>query len=185
MVQNACVVIQQLNKDIPPETAQPLAILEHGSGAVGSLISRLERPHLHVCNGSDQAYRNTSGKAGNGNAPVAQRGQACRSQVGSCFAAEPDARRGYCRSMPRVSAFYGVAIYMYWNERDHPVAHFHAYHAGRRASVSADGEVLAGGLDPRALQFVREWAVLRHGEILANWERARRNEPLLGIDPLA
>ena len=36
-----------------------------------------------------------------------------------------------------------------------------------------------------ALQFVREWAVLRHDEILANWERARRNEPLLGIDPLA
>jgi hypothetical protein len=37
--------------------------------------------------------------------------------------------------MPRVSTFYGVVIYMYWNERDHPVAHFHAYHAGRLASV--------------------------------------------------
>jgi hypothetical protein len=86
--------------------------------------------------------------------------------------------------MPRISAFYGVVIYMYWNERDHPVAHFHAYHAGRRVSVSADGDVLAGGLEPRALQFVREWATLRHNEILANWERARRNEPLLGIDPL-
>ena len=57
--------------------------------------------------------------------------------------------------MPRVSAFYGVVIYMYWNERDHPVAHFHAYHSGRRASVSVDGKVLAGSLDPRALQFVR------------------------------
>jgi hypothetical protein len=68
---------------------------------------------------------------------------------------------------------------------DHPVAHFHAYHAGRRASVSADGDVLAGSLESRALQFVREWAVLRHDEILANWDRARRNEPLLGIDPLA
>jgi hypothetical protein len=45
--------------------------------------------------------------------------------------------------------------------------------------------VLAGSLEPGALQFVREWAVLRRGEILANWERARRNEPLLGIDPLA
>ena len=56
---------------------------------------------------------------------------------------------------------------------------------GRRASVSADGDVLAGSLESRALQFVREWAVLRHDEILANWERARRNEPLLGIDPLA
>ena len=62
---------------------------------------------------------------------------------------------------------------MYWNERDHPVAHFHAYHAGRRASVSADGDVLVGDLEPRALQFVREWAVLRHDDILANWERAR------------
>lgn len=75
-------------------------------------------------------------------------------------------------------------IYMYWNERDHPVAHFHAYHAGRRACVSADGKVLAGSLEPCALQFVREWAALRRGEILANWDRARRSEPLLTIDPL-
>ncbi len=78
-----------------------------------------------------------------------------------------------------------VVIYMYWNERDHPVAHFHAYHAGRRVSVSAAGEVLAGSLEPRALQFVRERAVLRQEEIMANWERARRNEPLLCIEPLA
>jgi hypothetical protein len=83
--------------------------------------------------------------------------------------------------MPRVSRFYGVVIYMYWNERDHPVA----YHSGRRASVSADGDVLAGSLESRALQFVRERAALGNDEILANWERARRNEPLLGIDPLA
>jgi len=91
---------------------------------------------------------------------------------------------GYCRAVPRISAFYGVVIYMYWNERDHPVVHFHAYHAGRRASVSMNGDVLAGSLEPRALQFVREWASLRREEILANWERARRNEPLIGIEPL-
>ena len=59
-------------------------------------------------------------------------------------------RLRYGRDVPRVSAFYGVVIYMYWNERDHPVAHFHAYHAGRRASVSADGVVLAGSLEARA-----------------------------------
>ncbi len=41
------------------------------------------------------------------------------------------------------------------------------------------GEVLAGSLEPRALQFVREWAAVRRDEILANWERARRSEPLL------
>src|SRR5215471_17260575 len=91
---------------------------------------------------------------------------------------------GYGRAMPRVSAFYGVVIYMYWNERDHPVVHFHAYHAGRRASVSVDGTLLAGSLEPRAAQFVREWAVLRRKEIMDNWERARKNEPLLVIPPL-
>ena len=30
--------------------------------------------------------------------------------------------------MPRVSAFYGILIFMYWNEGDHPVAHFHAHY---------------------------------------------------------
>jgi Domain of unknown function (DUF4160) len=86
--------------------------------------------------------------------------------------------------MPRISTFYGVVIYMYWNERDHPVAHFHAYHAGRRASVAVDGTVLAGSLEPRALQFVREWARLRSEEIQTNWDRARKSEPLLNIEPL-
>lgn len=60
------------------------------------------------------------------------------------------------------------------------MAHFHAYNAGRRV----DGNVLAGGLEPRALRFAREWAGLRNEEILANWERARKNEPLLDIEPL-
>jgi hypothetical protein len=87
--------------------------------------------------------------------------------------------------VPRISAFYGISIYMYWNEGDHPVAHFHAIHAGKRASISADGEVIAGRLEPRALQFVQEWARLREAEILVNWERARRSEPLHDIEPLA
>jgi hypothetical protein len=32
--------------------------------------------------------------------------------------------------MPKVSVFYGIAIRMYWNERDHPIAHFHAEYDG-------------------------------------------------------
>jgi hypothetical protein len=86
--------------------------------------------------------------------------------------------------MPRLSAFYGIVIYMYWNEKDHPVPHFHAYQAGRRASVSADGNVLAGGLEPRGLALVTEWTRLHRDEILANWELARRNQPLDPIPPL-
>ena len=70
------------------------------------------------------------------------------------------------------------------NEGDHAVAHFHAHHAGQRASISLDGNVLAGHLEARALGFVREWASLHRDELLANWERARRSEPLLPIAPL-
>jgi hypothetical protein len=50
--------------------------------------------------------------------------------------------------------------------------------------VSVDGIVLAGSLEPRALSFAKDWAKLHRTELLANWERARRNEPLLAIAPL-
>jgi len=86
--------------------------------------------------------------------------------------------------MPRVSAFYGIVIYMYWNERDHPVPHFHVYQSGRRASVSVDGGVLAGDLEPHANALVVEWARLHREELLANCERARQNQPLVAIAPL-
>jgi hypothetical protein len=86
--------------------------------------------------------------------------------------------------MPRVSTFYGVVIYMYWNERDHPVPHFHAHHAGLRASVSVDGVVLAGDLEARALSLVLEWARAHSEELLVNWERARQNQPIIAIPPL-
>jgi hypothetical protein len=64
---------------------------------------------------------------------------------------------------PRVRAHFGVAV----------------------RPCDGRGLLLAGSFEPRALQFVREWAAVRRSEIPANWERARRNEPLLGIDPLA
>lgn len=86
--------------------------------------------------------------------------------------------------MPRVSAFYGIVIYMYWNERDHPVPHLHALHAESRASVSVDGVVLAGALDARSLALVVEWARLHRDELVANWYRARQNRALVPIPPL-
>jgi Domain of unknown function (DUF4160) len=35
--------------------------------------------------------------------------------------------------MPRISAFYGIVITMYW--RDHPPAHFHAAYGGHVAEI--------------------------------------------------
>jgi hypothetical protein len=87
--------------------------------------------------------------------------------------------------MPRISSFFGITIAMFWDERDHPVPHFHAEHAGQIASIGIDGTVLAGSLSRPQLRLVREWAELRQDELLANWERARRHEPLERIEPLS
>ena len=87
--------------------------------------------------------------------------------------------------MPRISSFLGITIAMFWNERDHPIPHFHAEHAGEVASIALDGTVLAGKLSPRDLALVRQWAELHRAELLDNWERGRRQEPLQKIEPLA
>ena len=87
--------------------------------------------------------------------------------------------------MPRISAFYGITIWMYWNEGAHARPHFHARYAGQTASMDFAGAVIAGSFPRRALALVAEWAVLHEAELAANWERARRDEPLEPIDPLA
>ncbi len=48
--------------------------------------------------------------------------------------------------MPRISSFFGITIAMFWNERDHPIPHFHAEYAGEIASIGIDGTVIAGSL---------------------------------------
>jgi uncharacterized protein DUF4160 len=88
--------------------------------------------------------------------------------------------------LPRISAFYGIVIYMYFDEARHEGRpHFHAVYGGDEASVGIDGEtLLAGELPRRALRLVAEWASGRQDELEANWERARRGEPLEPIAPL-
>lgn len=86
--------------------------------------------------------------------------------------------------MPRISFFYGIAIYIYWNEGRHARPHFHARYAGRAASIDLDGRVIAGSLPRRAMALVTEWAHLHRDELVADWERARRDEQLQPIDPL-
>ena len=87
--------------------------------------------------------------------------------------------------MPRISFFFGITIAMFWDERGHQVAHFHAEYAGHIAAIAVDGRVLGGTLPTRQLRLVRNWARQHQDELLANWDRARRFEPLERIAPLA
>lgn len=86
--------------------------------------------------------------------------------------------------MPRLSTFYGIVVAMYYAE--HGVPHFHALYSGEEASIEIETlDVLAGSLPERALRLVREWAELHRVELEANWQRARDQQPLEAIDPLA
>ena len=85
--------------------------------------------------------------------------------------------------VPRISAFYGIIIAMYFD--DHPPPHFHAKYGEHQAQIAiASGEVLNGELPRRARALVEEWTELHREELMADWELAVRQEPLNRIEPL-
>jgi hypothetical protein len=85
--------------------------------------------------------------------------------------------------VPRISAFYGIVIYIYW--RDHEPAHFHAVYGEHEGLiVIADGRVYAGWLPRRALRLIRMWRRLHVDELERAWEAASRREDPGTIDPL-
>jgi len=85
--------------------------------------------------------------------------------------------------VPRISEFYGIAIYMY--HHDHFPPHFHAIYAGWEAEVDVEsGALLVGSLPPSARRIVRAWAARHRGELLDNWGRARAGGALSRIAPM-
>jgi hypothetical protein len=85
--------------------------------------------------------------------------------------------------MPAVSRFFGIVIFMNYN--DHAPPHFHARYSGQQVLVEIEtASVLAGSMRPRVLGRVLKWAALRRSELLVDWERARMGHSLLPISPL-
>lgn len=85
--------------------------------------------------------------------------------------------------MPRVCEFYGIIIFMYYN--DHLPSHFHAEYGEHEAVYAIETlEILRGRLPRRAHAMVLEWALARRNELRANWNRGREGAPFHRIQPL-
>ena len=85
--------------------------------------------------------------------------------------------------MPRISQFYGIAVYMYYH--DHAPPHFHALYAEYEAEVEiATATILEGKLPHRARGLITEWAETHRQELQRNWDLARTGQPLELIEPL-
>jgi hypothetical protein len=85
--------------------------------------------------------------------------------------------------MPQISYFLGVIIRMFY--RDHNPPHFHAVYGDYEALIDIEkNEIISGALPPRVLGLVVEWTALHQNELMDNWERSKKREALLKIEPL-
>lgn len=85
--------------------------------------------------------------------------------------------------MPKICEFFGILIYMYFD--DHNPPHFHAFYGEYEALITIeDLRIIKGSLPPRAYGLVIEWAMHHKEELLKNWHHAIKLEPLTKIEPL-
>lgn len=84
--------------------------------------------------------------------------------------------------MPVISRFLGIVITMYWS--DHAPPHFHAKYGDYEVTVTINGGVIEARFPKRALQHVLEWLDLHRLELLDNWQRCQKRQPLLPVEPL-
>jgi len=72
--------------------------------------------------------------------------------------------------MPLISSFLGILIYMFKEKNSpHHKPHVHAVYSGKKMSIAADGEILAGKLPKKQQKYVEAWVALREDEIKASW----------------
>jgi hypothetical protein len=85
--------------------------------------------------------------------------------------------------MPLVCMFFGIKIFMYWD--DHLPMHFHAEYGDSKALISIrDAVVIKGTLPAKQVKLVLAWCEIHRDELLKNWEAAEQNKPILKIVPL-
>lgn len=88
--------------------------------------------------------------------------------------------------MPQICSFYGITIWMYYDENPHGGRpHFHVRYGEAEAVFDLETlAIIAGHLPRPARRLVIEWAVARRAELRDNWRRAREHRPLIAIEPL-
>jgi Domain of unknown function (DUF4160) len=89
--------------------------------------------------------------------------------------------------MPRISAFFGITIYLYYSDTSrHSNPHFHARYGDSEAVYAIpDGDLLAGSLPKRQERMVQGWAALRIVELEQAWDRAVKMLEPGTIEPLS
>ncbi len=88
--------------------------------------------------------------------------------------------------MPVISMFYGILIFMYFEDnRRHKMPHIHVHYQEQEAIVDIPGgRVLEGSLPPAKLRLVQAWVEIHREELMANWALAKEGQAVCKIEPL-
>ncbi len=85
--------------------------------------------------------------------------------------------------MPQISEFYGITIYMYYE--DHNPPHFHAAYGDYRAMVDIEnGCIFKGELPNKQVKLVLAWCEIHRDELMKDWEMSKNAGKLTIIEPL-
>jgi ABC-type bacteriocin/lantibiotic exporter with double-glycine peptidase domain len=84
--------------------------------------------------------------------------------------------------MPTISRFFGIVIFMNYN--DHLPPHFHARYQDQEVTVEIETGLVQGRMSRRELRMILEWSEMYQRELMINWERARTRQSLQSVPPL-
>lgn len=89
-------------------------------------------------------------------------------------------------SMPSISMFYGIIIYMYFmDNKQHQMPHIHAKYQDDEIVLSIpNGEILEGKIPKSKMKLLSAWIELHQDELMANWQLAISGQQLYKIEPL-
>ncbi len=85
--------------------------------------------------------------------------------------------------MPQISEFFGISIYMYYE--DHNPPHFHAICGEYKALIDiSEGAVFRGFLPTKQMKLVLAWCEIHREELMYNWNLCEQAGKPLVIEPL-
>lgn len=84
--------------------------------------------------------------------------------------------------MPEISRFYGITIYMFYNEHNPP--HVHVNYQEYSAVIEINSGKVKGKFPRRALSLLNEWKGIHKKELNENWEFSGKRIPLKSIKAL-
>jgi hypothetical protein len=88
-------------------------------------------------------------------------------------------------NMPSISEFYGIKIYLYWNDNErHCTPHIHAFYAELQASIDLDGNILGGDLPRTARKLTKKWILENKTVLEYAWMQAKEKRPIPKIKGL-